>query len=92
MTRPNVTPTEQDLARAVRDITMMPGLDWDEVKRLAKWFAIDRALTENMRRTNELIAHMRGATGDAWLYQQEEITRLFNEHDALIVMQDEARR
>lgn len=75
--------TDEDYQAALRHFTL---IDWDRVKSKAREKAAERLLLKN-REATELAMTLADADKHnlaAYLRHQDEITRLFKEHDALL--------
>lgn len=84
MTTVRVKVTDDDYQKALQREFFRAS--WKDIKASARRIAVGRMLQENLKRQNELIARNRSETGTRYLETAEGITRLFEEHDALLVI------
>jgi CRISPR/Cas system-associated protein Csm6 len=88
MNRIKIIPTDDDYKKACVRVALV---DWNKIKAEAKEIAAERKLVENRKRTDVLIKKLDTLTcgrslaeRDKYLKAQEEIDRLFEEHDLLL--------
>lgn len=78
-----ITITDEDYQAALHSFTL---LRWDRVKAKAREKAAERLLQRNREATDMAMKRAEADRGNvaAFLRHQDEITRLFAEHDALL--------
>lgn len=85
-----VTVTDADYEQAMMRLTLDGKRLWAELKQQARRLAAERMLDANSKRQKELIAANKGLVGGGiaatskWHANEDELTRLFEEHAKLL--------